>query len=595
MQKINVLDQRVANLIAAGEVVERPASVVKELVENAVDAGARSITVEIKNGGITYIRVSDDGSGMSPEDAALAFKRHATSKISTDKDLNNIRTLGFRGEALASIAAVSQVELFTKTRDYDEGTYISIQAGKITEQKGIGCPEGTTLIVRNLFFNTPARMKFLKKDSTEAGYIADIIDKMVLGHPEISFRFINNGKEVVFTPGDNQLLNCIYSLYGKDYAKAMLPVAHEAQAVKVTGFVGKPDIARANRSLQSCFINGRYIKSKILSIAVEEAYRNQLMVNRYPVVVLHLHINPSLVDVNVHPTKMEVKFSDEQQVYQAVYWAVKNALYAKPNIPEITLSKKNIFEYKPAQDGAHYIQESEQQAMDIFAAAPNQTSKEGTNVIESKVSMDSYSTSSTQSTDVQAEIQNYKIIGQLFNTYIVVEKKEEMLLIDQHAAHERLEYEKLLYRYKNKQIHSQVLLVPVVSQLSNVEMGIVKENLDFIKNLGFEVEEFGNNSIIIRQTPISVEEPELKNLFIEILESIQHSKTESITEKEYQALYTIACKSAVKANKNMHMKEMEQLVSDLLKLENINTCPHGRPIVISMSKYYIEKQFKRIV
>jgi len=351
MQKINVLDQRVANLIAAGEVVERPASVVKELVENAVDAGARSITVEIKNGGITYIRVSDDGSGMSPEDAALAFKRHATSKISTDKDLNNIRTLGFRGEALASIAAVSQVELFTKTRDYDEGTYISIQAGKITEQKGIGCPEGTTLIVRNLFFNTPARMKFLKKDSTEAGYIADIIDKMVLGHPEISFRFINNGKEVVFTPGDNQLLNCIYSLYGKDYAKAMLPVAHEAQAVKVTGFVGKPDIARANRSLQSCFINGRYIKSKILSIAVEEAYRNQLMVNRYPVVVLHLHINPSLVDVNVHPTKMEVKFSDEQQVYQAVYWAVKNALYAKPNIPEITLPKKtylNICRLKTA-------------------------------------------------------------------------------------------------------------------------------------------------------------------------------------------------------------------------------------------------------
>jgi len=604
MQKINVLDQRVANMIAAGEVVERPASVIKELVENAVDAGARSITVEIKNGGISYIRVSDDGCGISPEDAVTAFQRHATSKIRNVKDLESILTLGFRGEALASIAAVSQVELITKTQDSDEGIYVSIQAGKVTEKKSIGCPQGTTLVVRNLFFNTPARMKFLKKDTTEAGYISDIIDRLVLGHPEISFRFINNGKEVIFTSGDNKLINCIYSLYGKDYAKSMLPVNYNENGIQVSGFAGKPDIARANRSMQSFFINGRYIKSNVLTYAVEEAYKNQLTVNKFPVAILHLNFNPSLVDVNVHPTKMEVKFSDEKQIYQAVYWAVKNALYARPNIPEMAVPKKNIFEYKVSEKDIPILFDKKshiQQEINTYTVAADQSinfqkSDIKKNDISNEINNGEKEVEPEKSAVVQeGSSKQYKIIGQLFNTYILVEKDEEVLLIDQHAAHERLGYEKLLQRYKSRQIYPQTLLVPVVLQLSKVEMNIALENSAFFKAIGFEFEDFGNNSVMIREVPVTVDDSDIKNLFIEIIELLKNSKNEPITEKEYHALYTIACKAAVKANKNMHMKEMEQLVSDLLKLENINTCPHGRPIIISMSKYYIEKQFKRVM
>ncbi|MBZ4646548.1 MAG: mismatch repair protein MutL [Petroclostridium sp.] len=622
MKKINILDPKVANMIAAGEVVERPASVVKELIENSIDAAAQAITIEIKNGGITYIRVSDNGNGIDKDDAAIAFERHATSKIQFAEDLDHIETLGFRGEALASIGAVSQVELITKTSYSDEGIHVVVKAGKLLKQEDIGCPQGTTIIVKNLFYNTPARMKFLKKDSTEAGYISDIVNKMILGHPEISFRYINNGKEIIFTPGDNNLMSCVYSLFGKDYVKSMIPLDHCDGGIEVAGLVGKADIARANRGLQSFFINGRYIKSKILTYAVEEAYKNILMVNRFPVVILHLNINPAFIDVNVHPTKMEVKFSDEKQVYQAVYWAVKNALYAQKHIPEVTIPKKNIFEYVPAANEKSniYIKEDIiQQEIKIpkstishnnyqyhskHNAATDTKTEQSMPAINSddlyqmkdSTTIETKSVTAVPRSGLQTpSLYDFKIIGQIFNTYIIVQKDEEILLIDQHAAHERLKYEQLLVEHRNHVVCAQTLLIPVVIPLSNIEIEIIKENIEFFKNIGFEVEDFGNNSIVIRQTPVSIEEQELKDLFIEIVELLQHSKKEIITDIESRALYSIACKSAIKANKTMHSKEIERLVSDILRLDNINTCPHGRPIIISMSKHYIEKQFKRII
>ncbi|WHH59555.1 DNA mismatch repair endonuclease MutL [Petroclostridium sp. X23] len=608
MNKINILDPKVANMIAAGEVVERPASVVKELVENSIDAGAQAITVEIKNGGITYIRVSDDGGGIDREDAVTAFQRHATSKIINAEDLDSILTLGFRGEALASIAAVAQVELITKSMNSDEGTLIRLDAGKMIKKESIGCPQGTTIVVKNLFYNIPARMKFLKKDATEAGYVSDVINRMILGHPEISFKYINNGKEAVFTPGNNNLISCVYSIYGKDYVRSMLPVEYDENGIKVSGLVGNADVARANRNFQSFFINGRYIKSKTLTYAVEEAYRNMLMVNKFPTVILHLNINPAMIDVNVHPTKMEVKFSNEKQVYQAVYWAVQNALYAKKHIPEVTLPKKSAFHYiPPASEKMKISEENQQQEINFV--------KEKVYIPEVKLQVPNFekvpsSVSSVpnvnhaQNIEPKEEISNknleaprlrdYKIIGQVFSTYIIVQKEDEMFVVDQHAAHERLRFERLLKEYNKKNIYSQSLLIPVVVTLSGPEVQVVKENMDFFKNIGFEVEDFGNNSIVIRQTPISIEEKVLKDLFLEIVGIVQSNKKDTITDMEIHTLYMIACKSAIKANRNMQQEEIEKLIEDILQLENINTCPHGRPIMISMSKYYLEKQFKRI-
>lgn len=654
MDKIQVLDQKVANMIAAGEVVERPASVVKELVENAIDANAQAITVEIKNGGIAYIRVSDNGDGIDKEDAVVAFERHATSKIHDAEDLNGIFTLGFRGEALASIAAVSHVELITKTSGADEGTHVVIKAGALLSRQDVGCPRGTTVLVKNLFYNTPARMKFLKKDATEASHIGDIINRMILGHPGISFRYINNGKEVVFTPGDNNLVSCIYSLYGKDYAKSMVPVKHSDQGIDVWGLAGKANIARANRSFQSFFINGRYIKSNTLTYAVQEAYKNMLTVNRFPVAVLHLKINPALIDVNVHPTKMEVKFSNEKQVFQAVYWAVKNALYTQRDIPNLSIGKKNIFEYSSSADRQHHrVQEAEPVQQKVKIVPPTafrpteaekqgpakqanigssttsdqkipyvksipedmqsqivkvsgeQAQKQGTNLNDHKVTdcsqweeenrPDTVSDTGDSAPNAPPPTpHNFKIIGQVFNTYIIIEKDQEMLMIDQHAAHERLKYEQLLKDYQNRAMDSQVLLVPIVIQLSTIEIETVKANISFFEKIGFEVEDFGNNAIVIRQTPVTMDENAMKDLFLEFIALIQRSNKEAVPEMAAHALHTMACKAAIKANRVMHVQEMQALIKDILNLENINTCPHGRPIIISLSKYQIEKEFKRV-
>ncbi len=670
MGRINLLDVEISNKIAAGEVVERPASVVKELVENSIDAGAKKIVVEIKNGGNTYIRVTDDGCGMEKEDAVVAFLRHATSKISTAEDLNAIYTLGFRGEALSSIGAVSMVDLFTKRREDDFGTHTVCEGGEIVSDDNAGIPDGTSFVVKKLFYNVPARMKFLKKDATEAGYISDIMTRFILAHPEISFKLISNNKEVLFSSGDGSLKNCIYSVYGRDYATSMIEVDYNTEYVTVKGLTGKGSTARANRNYQSFFVNGRYIKSPLIMRAVEEAYKNQVMIGKFPTSVLNVEINPSLIDINVHPTKLEVKFSNENEVYAAVYHAVHEALYRIMDIPEIKKETKESEPVKPQfvkdtvipngqlditealkhhkQKEETVVTEKKEPVKSIFdtvkttAASPEifdsklpeikqeATKKEEVIRPESKETQqqviektekpvektlvpeikEEFKTVVEEKTakkteavsEIKEEIQekavikapDFKLVGQVFDTYIIIEIENEMLMIDQHAAHERLNFEKLKKELENKKVYSQSLLIPVVVDLSANEMAVFNENIDFITSLGFDVEEFGNNSVIIRSVPIDSISEEVSDLFIEMISQLADNKREIITQKRERLLYTIACKAAVKANCRLDEKEQRELVKKVFELENINTCPHGRPIMIAMTKYEIEKQFKRI-
>lgn len=679
MGKIHILNTEISNKIAAGEVVERPASVIKELIENSIDAGATNISVEIKKGGALYMRVTDNGSGMSGEDAELCFLRHATSKIQTGDDLDAIYTLGFRGEALSSIGAVARVTLYTKRREASEGVCVICDGGEIMSSEAAGVPDGTSITVENLFYNTPARLKFMKKDATEAGYISDIISRFILAHPEISFKLITDGREKLFSSGDNLLKNAVYTIYGKDYAKAVLETDETYEGIRVSGVIGKGNVSRPNRNYQSFFVNKRYIKSPLIIRAVEEAYKNQVMIGKFPMAVLNIEINPSLVDINVHPTKLEVKFSNEKDIYHAVYYAVKNALYALPNVPKIergeaefkrsaakqtvtdliNQSKKSELtngeskaEFLPGisdsaqvknKSGAYenpylkqaaelksaredndsekiekikekysYLLDTPQNRSYVADSKPVISSDEGAdekaetaaetavNTAESVKEKGLPETMFFEETENKPE-QNifideyFEVIGQIFNTYIIVEKNDEMLIIDQHAAHERLKYEELKETLAQRQIYSQILLEPEVVNLTGTEFGAYRENKELLDGLGFETEEFGDNSVLVRSVPGDVEIGEVEPLVLELISQAQNSKKELITEKNQRLLYTIACKSAVKANMAMSRAEMETLVRNVFRLKNINTCPHGRPIVVSMTKKEIEKEFKRIV
>lgn len=624
MGKIHILSTEVSEKIAAGEVVERPASVIKELVENSIDAGATLVTVEIKKGGSTYMRVSDNGSGMSGEDAKICFLRHATSKIQTSSDLDAIYTLGFRGEALASIGAVSEVSLYTKRSEDNEGICVTCRGGKILSSAEAGVPDGTSICVENLFFNTPARLKFLKKDATEAGYITDIITRFIFAHPEISFKLIIDGKEKLFSAGDNSLKNAIYTVYGKDYANGTIAVDYEAEGIHVTGLVGKGNISRPKRNYQSFFVNKRYITSKTLIAALEGAYKNQIMIGKFPMAVLNIEINPSLIDINVHPTKLEVKFSDEKSVFNAVYYGTKNALYAIPNVPKIERAdsefkrdtpKKQLNlsdlaaslpkdmtkrpetpEYNPRvnhflkTDKPDFIKKKEKEdkpftAKNITLASPSEK-------LEPLVAKHESEPEETETVFVD---EYFEIVGQLFNSYIIAEKDDEMILLDQHAAHERLKYEELKRDIASKQPMSQLLIEPVIVNVTGGEMTAYRENKEMFDQMGFEIEEFGDDAIIIRSAPGDAEMGEIEPLILELLSQSEELKGELITEKYERLLYTIACKSAVKANMAMSKIEMETLVRNVLRLKNINTCPHGRPIIVTMSKKEIEKEFKRIV
>lgn len=624
MGKIHILSTEVSEKIAAGEVVERPASVIKELVENSIDAGATLVTVEIKKGGSTYMRVSDNGSGMSGEDAKICFLRHATSKIQTSSDLDAIYTLGFRGEALASIGAVSEVSLYTKRSEDNEGICVTCRGGKILSSAEAGVPDGTSICVENLFFNTPARLKFLKKDATEAGYITDIITRFIFAHPEISFKLIIDGKEKLFSAGDNSLKNAIYTVYGKDYANGTIAVDYEAEGIHVTGLVGKGNISRPKRNYQSFFVNKRYITSKTLIAALEGAYKNQIMIGKFPMAVLNIDINPSLIDINVHPTKLEVKFSDEKSVFNAVYYGTKNALYAIPNVPKIERADSEFKRDTPKKqlnlsdlaaslpkdmtkrpetpeynsrvnhflktDKPDFIKKKEKEdkpftAKNITLASPSEK-------LEPLVAKHESEPEETETVFVD---EYFEIVGQLFNSYIIAEKDDEMILLDQHAAHERLKYEELKRDIASKQPMSQLLIEPVIVNVTGGEMTAYRENKEMFDQMGFEIEEFGDDAIIIRSAPGDAEMGEIEPLILELLSQSEELKGELITEKYERLLYTIACKSAVKANMAMSKIEMETLVRNVLRLKNINTCPHGRPIIVTMSKKEIEKEFKRIV
>ena len=687
MGLIHVLDTEISNKIAAGEVVERPASVIKELVENSIDAGATNITVEIKNGGVTYMRVSDNGCGMSAGDAKICFLRHATSKIQTENDLDAIYTLGFRGEALSSIGAVAKVSLFTKRHEDHIGICVTCRGGDILSSEEAGIPDGTSIIAEDLFYNTPARLKFLKKDATEAGYITDIMTRFIFAHPEISFKLTVNGKDKLFSPGDSSLKNAVYTAYGKDYAKGTLEVDYEENGIHVTGLIGKGTLTRPNRNYQSFFVNKRYIKSALIIRAVEDAYKNQIMIGKFPMAVLNIQIDPSFMDINVHPTKLEVKFANEKAVRNAVYYAVKNALYALPNVPEIERIDKNTGEVlfkrdtaveqidipsvkqspdiKPAQSygsstskeekrsSFHASMPAKQNKMVFFndstpntntfapsatpvfyndanintksnistsdhyeiistpSAAISNNYSEMNNFTQQATSESKNPETDTDSTDINPIINTneinvetqdnvfideyFKIVGQVFSTYIIAEKGDKMLLIDQHAAHERLKYEELKKGLANKQIMSQILIEPVIVKMTPSEFSAFFEVQNELQNMGFECDEFGDNEVIVRSAPGDLDPGEVEELLLELVTNASVLKHELITEKHERMLYTIACKSAIKANHHLSTQEMETLVRNVLRLKNINTCPHGRPIIITMSQKEIEKEFKRIV
>lgn len=678
MGKIISLPNEISSKIAAGEVVERPASVIKELVENSIDAGATMIDIEIEKGGVTYMRVTDNGFGMAREDAEKAFGRHATSKIKTAEDLEAIYTMGFRGEALYSIAAVSKTELITKRSEDEVGTLIKISEETQEPAKDIGAPEGTTIVVNNLFFNTPARMNFLKKDSSEAAAITDIVERFILSHPEISFRYTVDGKEKYYTAGDNNLIGCIYAVYGKNYAKSIIEVDEETEFGRIHGIIGKGDTARPNRSYQSFFVNRRYIKSDRMSAVVLQAYKNQIMSGKFPMAVLNIEIDPKHTDINVHPRKLDVKFSREEEVMSALYHAVKNALYAIPNVPKIehikeqksaflrdeasTKGQLELVQKSPEPQNIPQKAENKEALQKTPDVAPKpiwetetvpytekkQPEKENKKAYALDNSKDFFKQKRKELSDAETEKpvadmqmaaednasnekieklatpvklyenqpettpvveektvsdgekwgfskENVRVIGQIFGTYILAESGDTMIIADQHAAHERLKYEELKAELAKKEMVSQMLLFPVTVELSAMEYATFLENEQRFAQMGFEIEDFGGNTLIIRATPEALPEDELKSLVIELIDRFSGKYSEMIMEKMEYALYTIACKAAVKANHTYSIKELETLLFAVLDLENINTCPHGRPIIITMSKKDLEKEFKRIV
>ena len=755
MGNIVLLDDLTINKIAAGEVIERPASVVKEMVENSIDAGATKITVEIKNGGISFIRISDNGKGIAEDDMEIAFERHATSKIRVAEDITKVTSMGFRGEALASIAAIANVEMISRTKDSDVGHRIVVEGGKVLEQGEIGAPVGTTITVKNLFYNTPVRYKFLKKDYTESGYIEDAITRLALVNKNIAFKLINTGKTVIQTSGNDDETSVIYSIYGKDIAKAIIKTDYEYEGIKVSGVVGKPEIARSNRSNQLYFVNGRFIKDKTLIAAAEQAFKGMIPINKYGFLVLNIEIDPALVDVNVHPAKLEVRFEEENKVFKAVYYAIKEALSKKELIEDV--AKKNEDEIKSdishkeinqevAQEIAptpvqtvqedlqkeadevekvikddekvkggvfsslfkknKYVEEEPQEKENLLAdiykfrkglkdigvsesdapvyspimdesedKTPSEETVEGktaeliqkrasdkiledaiknskidnplktdepqnmdrfndmySRVFGNKVDTDSEDVNtnglsenqqkffdeikntvrndSSEFESPQATIseenseqieefknmagKNYKFIGIVFSTYIIVEIGDEMYIIDQHAAHERIMYEKVKKNYySSTDKDSQLMLLPDIISLSHKEADTIKENLEMFEKAGFTLEAFGENTIKLTGVPNICMDMNTKQLFLDLLDEVDNFSRTSRQDIEDKFIATIACKSAVKANMKLNEKEVDKLMERLLALPNPFTCPHGRPTAIKMSKYDIERKFSR--
>lgn len=645
MAKIQLLDQKTIDNIAAGEVIERPASVVKELVENAVDAKANAVTVEIKDGGMTLIRVTDNGIGIPKDQVKTAFLRHATSKIRSVEDLLSVSSLGFRGEALSSISAVAQVELVTKTAESFSGVSYKIYGGEEEAFDDIGAPDGTTFLVKNLFYNTPARRKFLKSATTEAGYVEQMMVHIALSHPEISFKFIHNNKNKIYTSGNGKVKDIIYHIYGRDVAGALIPLEAQNEDVKVTGFVAKPYVSRGNRNYESYFINGRYIKSSIIYKAIEEGYRTFTMKHRYPFVCLDFKIDQELLDVNVHPTKMEIRFRNRREIYELVVDAVRAALLQKDLVQDVlreTPKKKELPKTKEVKkpepfevnrrkeevqkvdqqgQGVQQQVEKQRQAVQQQIEKPSHPVKKtltasesskntkkptyaGLNYNTQKKEFPQYKTdelSSNQMTlredpvfSVQAR-PDRKILGQLFKTYWLIEYEDQLFIMDQHAAHEKVNYERLMKNFKEKEIYSQRLEPPMVVTVSMTEAEALTRYKDAFAGLGFTIESFGGNEYCIREVPANLYGIGERDLFMELLDAVSQENGTLDTEVIASKIATMACKMSIKGNQRVSLMEVEHLLDELMKLENPYQCPHGRPTIIKMSKYEIDKKFKRIV
>ena len=639
MKKIAVLDQNTIDKIAAGEVVERPASVVKELVENAVDAGSTAITVEIKDGGISFIRVTDNGGGIPKDQVPLAFLRHATSKIQRVEDLLWISSLGFRGEALSSISAVSQMEVITKTPEALTGVRYIIEGGQEKALEEIGAPNGTTMLVRNLFYNTPARGKFLKTAMTEAGYVSSYIEQLALSHQNISFKYMVNGQTRLHTSGNANLKDVIYGIYGRDITRELLPVSIERPGIFISGFIGKPVVARGNRNFENYYINGRYVKSKLLMKAIEEAYKPFMMQHKYPFVCLHYTIEGEAIDVNVHPTKMEVRFQNQGAVYNATYDMIQEALSGRELIPQVELEKKQA---KPVQQklsapepfetgfkqqtvrqqpaAPSYLKEEPAAYVPEVAKAPEMSQISRQVGIRPAVHVEVKETqqekpkeepkNTVEHTVVQQPKQmelfddkllskearsRHRIIGQLFDTYWLVEYENTFYIIDQHAAHEKVLYEKFMKEFSNRDIVSQMVSPPQVISLNLQEDMLLKAHMEVFQELGFEISEFGGREYSIHGVPADLYGCSVQDFFVEVLDGLENENTKQVSELLAGKIATAACKAAVKGNNRLSFEEADQLIGQLLGLDNPYHCPHGRPTIVSMSKYELEKKFKRIV
>lgn len=656
MSKIKVLPKEIAELIAAGEVVERPASVIKELMENAIDAGSSSVTVEIKNGGITYIRVTDNGCGISREDIRTAFISHATSKISTRDDLYAIGTLGFRGEALASIAAVSNVEVLTRTTEEETGTRYCISAGEETLVDDAGCPLGTTIVVRDLFFNTPARMKFLKKDVSEANAVAGIVDKIALSNPDVSIRFIREGKSALFTSGSGDLKTAAYEIFGKDFADGLIEADYSFESVKISGLVSKPTKSRPNRNMQFFFVNGRLVKSGTASAALSEAYKNSIMVGKFPYCVLNITTAPGLVDVNVHPAKIEVRFANERTVFSAVYYAAKNALEHRDEAPKVTIprtaqtelfepvrpkteqmrlpekqpdfwNRMSSSEYRSAQQPEKPTYQQPAAREDIITVASpdkkpetadsepstiqhfldaQRAKKEEIAVIEADIRPELSAEAATLPDEKPEETARaldtavdekpaelpVTVIGEAFKTYIIVQQGESIFLVDKHAAHERMLFNELV---KNDSKRStQMLLTPITVTLSKEEYSSVLDNLDMLMQAGFAVEDFGYSVVIVRECPMEISADEVADVVAELAGYLVENRQKLISEKKEWLFSLMACKAAIKGGMYTTEYERELFIKRLFASPEIRYCPHGRPVMIEITRRELEKNFGRV-
>lgn len=621
MRPISVLDEATIDKIAAGEVVERPASIVKELVENAIDAGANSITVEIKDGGISLIRITDNGTGIAKEQIKTAFLRHATSKISSAEDLTCVASLGFRGEALSSISAVSRVELITKTKDSLTGNRFLLEGGKEIAFEEIGAPEGTTFIIRDIFFNTPVRRKFLKTAATEGGYIVELMEHMALSRPDIAFKFVVGNQVKFYTSGNGKLKEVIYRIFGKDTAENILPFSFSKEGVSVDGFLGSPSMVRSNRNYEIYYINGRFIKSTLLSKAIEDGYREYLMQHKFPFCVLHITIeDKAQVDVNVHPTKMEVRFTDGPFLYNLLADEIASKLAGKEMIPEATLPEpKKIMMQEVSQVT---LKEAPQETLAEApkAAAPvimPEVKTQKTPVIYDKPAKvpEPFEVKRAQEFKVeeapkyvvvqetlfdqsepllsQKKKADYRFIGQVFDTYWMIQYEDKLLIVDQHAAHEKVKYERLMHSYRQKTVSSQNLLPPLVVTLNGREENVYKEYASYFENMGFEIEHFGGNEYTIRAVPVDLYGCNAKEMFLEVLDQLSGTGTRGDVHVIEERIATMSCKAAVKGNNRLSEAEAKQLIDELLTLDNPYNCPHGRPTVITLSKYEMEKKFKR--